>query len=240
MIHRLIVAAALVYGAGLTPAAAGAQEIPSPYDFLDTSQGVYGYATYILTDRGPLDMGPHSAPAVGAGYSLRISGPFTLDARLAYFPTNRTVYDMDLAVDSATLVADPKADLTEIGEASLSLAILDASLRFDLTGPRTWYNLQPYALVGVGGVLRVTSDNDVEETLPTDLDIRVRFRNGVTGHVGAGVEWHATDRFTLRLDARDVLWKVHIPDGFQRPGRVIETEPWVQNVHLSIGLGFRF
>lgn len=240
MIKRLTLSAAALAVLFLAPRAVTAQGIGSPYDFLETSQGLYGYGTYIATDRGALEMGPHSGPAAGLGYSLRISGPFVLDARAAYFPTTRTVYDIDLTADSASVVQNPMADLTEVGEADLSLLFIDASLRFDLTGPRTWHRLQPYALIGVGAAVGVSSDNAAEEGLPTDLDVRVRFHNGVTGHVGGGVEWHATRRLTLRLDARDVLWKLHIPDGFIRPGRVIATEDWVQSAHLSAGLGFRF
>lgn len=240
MNKRFTLSAAVMAVLFLAPHGVAAQGITSPYDFLETSQGLYGYGTYVLTDRGALEMGPHSGPAAGLGYSLRISGPFVLDARIAYFPTKRTVYDIDLTVDSAAVADNPMADLTEVGEADLSLMLLDASLRFDLTGPRTWHNLQPYALLGVGGVLGVSSENGVEEGLPTDLDIRVRFRNGVTGHVGGGIEWHPSRRLTLRADARDLLWKLRIPDGFLRPGRVIDTDEWVQSAHLSLGLGYRF
>ena len=240
MNKRFTLAAAALAVLFLAPRAVAAQGITSPYEFLETSQGLYGYGTYISTDRGALEMGPHSGPAAGLGYSIRISGPFVLDARLGYFPTKRTVYDIDLGVDSLAVAEDPMADLTEVGEADLSLIVIDASLRFDLTGPRTWNALQPYALVGVGGVLNASSDNSVEESLPSDLDIRVRFRNGVTGHLGGGVEWHASRRLTVRADARGLLWKLHIPNGFVREGRRIDTEEWTQSAHLSLGLGYRF
>lgn len=241
VIKRCILAVALVAAGTAAPSRAMAQTISSPYAFLETRQGFYGYGTYIFTDRGALETGPRSGPAAGLGYSIRLSGPFVLDGRVASFPTTRSVYEMDtLFQDTARLREDPMADLTEIGEADLSLLVIDASLRFDLTGPRTWYRLQPYALIGAGAVIGVSSDNSIEEELPSDLDIRVRFRNGVTGHVGAGVEWHATERLTLRLDARDLLWKLHLPGDFLRPGRVIDTDEWVQTAHLSAGLGFRF
>jgi hypothetical protein len=47
-------------------------------------------------------------------------------------------------------------------------------------------------------------------------------------------------RFTVRLDARDILWKIHVPEGFFVDGRNVDSEQWVQTAHLSLGLGFRF
>lgn len=215
------------------------QQIGSPYDFIETAQGVRAFASYILTDRGSIDIGPGSGLAAGVGYNIRISGPFEFDTQATFFPTSRRVFDIT-PQDSATLREDPKAGLEELGTADLSLLMLDATLRFDLTGPRTWYRLQPYALIGAGGVFRLSSDDTAEENLPTDVELRVRFQNGFTGHVGAGFELYVTERMTVRADARDVLWKLHVPSGFFQPGRVIDDEQWVQNGQFSLGLVFRF
>ncbi|HUG38947.1 MAG TPA: hypothetical protein VMM12_00595 [Longimicrobiales bacterium] len=215
------------------------QQITSPYDFVETAQGIRAFVTYVLTDRGAIDIGPGSGLAGGLGYNIRVSGPFEIDGQATLFPTSRRVFDIS-PTDSDSLALDPKAGLVELGTADLALLLVDASLRFDLTGPRTWYRLQPYASAGVGGVFRVASDNAVEENLPTDVELRVRFRNGFTGHVGAGFEWHATRRLTVRADARDLFWKLHVPEGFFQPGRSIDDEQWVQTAHLSLGLVFRF
>lgn len=220
-------------------APAGAQEIDSPYDFVDPSQSVWLFGSAVFTDRGVIDVGPGPGYGIGLGYTLRLSGPFNLDARATYLPTDRRVYNLAPA-DSATLVENPMAGLEQVGTADLSLLLLDAALRFDITGPRTWYRLQPFVLVGAGGTILISSDNAAEEALPDTPDLRVRFRNGFTGHVGAGVEWYLTDRFTVRAEARDILWKIHIPDGFFVPGRVIDDQEWVQTAHLNLGLSFRF
>ena len=216
------------------------QQITSPYDFVETAQGIRAFGGYIFTDRGVIDTGPGSGAAFGLGYNIRVSGPFEFDAQATYFPTTRRVYDITASTDSATLAEDPMAGLVELGTADLSLLLLDATLRFDITGPRTWYNLQPYAMIGAGGVFRLASDNTAEETLPTDVELRVRFKNGFTGHVGAGVEWHVARRFTVRADARDTLWKLHVPSGFFQRGRLIDDEEWVQAANLSLGLVWRF
>lgn len=236
MIKRTTMAA---FAALFLAVPASAQQIDSPYDFVEESQSAWLFGSAIFTDRGAIDIGPGSGFGIGAGYTVRLTGPFNLDARVVYVPTDRRVYDLTPA-DSAELVVDPMAGLEQIGTADLSLLLIDASLRFDITGPRTWHRLQPFALIGAGGVLRVSSDNAAEEALPDTPDLRVRFQNGFTGHVGAGVEWHLSERFTVRAEARDLLWKIHVPDGFFEPGRVIDDEEWVQTAHLSLGLVLRF
>lgn len=239
MIRRILQTVLVLAAAALFVRPGSAQTIRSPYDFVENSQGVRVFAAYVATDRGTINVGPGSAMGYGVGYTIRLSGPFNLDGRLSYLPTDRQVFDITEA-DSAAIREDPTVGLVELGTADLALALLDVSLRFDITGPRTWHNLQPYALLGVGGVLVVSTDNAVEQDLPTDIDLRVRFQNGVTGHVGAGVEWHLGDHFGIRAEARDLLWNVDIPDGFFVPGRVIDDSEWVQTAHLSLGLSYRF
>jgi hypothetical protein len=223
----------------LVAAPAAAQTLRSPYDFVQESQAAQAVAGYIVTNQGVLGLGPESGPAFGLGYGIRISGPFTFDARISLFPTSRTVYNVT-PVDTATLRVDPRAGMVPIGTADLSLLLTDASLRFDITGPRTWYGVQPYALLGVGGVMRAASDASLEAELPTDIDLRARFQNGVTGHVGGGLEWHPSQRFSFRLDARNTLWRVHVPRGFIVTGRRVSDAEWVQNANLSVGGALRF
>lgn len=231
--YALILVAALA----VTAAPAASQGITSPYDFVEHSMSVWAFGSAVFTDRGPLDLGPGSGYAAGVGFTVRISGPFNVDARAAFLPTSRRVYDVESA-DTALVRTDPMVGLEQIGTADVSILLLDTSLRFDVTGPRTWHRLQPYFLMGAGAALRVASDNAAEEPLSEDL--HVRFENGVTGHVGAGVEWYLTDRFSVRADARDILWKIHVPEGFFVDRRVVSEEEWAQTAHLSLGAAFRF
>lgn len=237
MIKRSVLVVLATVAAAATPAAP--QQIDSPYDFVDSRMGVWAFGSAVYTDRGPIDLGPKSGYAAGLGYTVRISGPFNFDARAAYLPTERDVFTV-VPTDPEVVEADPRAGLEQIGTADLHLLLLDASLRFDITGPRTWHRLQPYALIGAGGVVRVASDDAAEEDLPEDSDLAVRFRSGFTGHVGAGIEFYASQRFTFRLDARDILWKIHVPEGFFTDNRIVDNEQWVQTAHLSLGLSYRF
>ena len=240
VINRSIVAAAVLLAAA-TAAPAAAQSITSPYDFVESRHALYVFGSAVYTDQGTLGTGPESGYAAGIEYSYRVGGPFNLSARIAYLPTERPVYDdTSTLADSLTVRSDPTFGLEQVAMADLTLVLVDASLRFDFTGPRTWYNLQPYALIGVGGVLATSQATTGENQLPPDENIRVRFQDGFTGHVGAGVEWYVSDRITVRADARDLLWKLHIPPGFRSSGRIIDLEQWVQTAHLSLGLSLRF
>lgn len=231
------VAATLIVAAA-SPVAA--QQIRSPYDFVDRGQSLHVFATHVSTDRGTIGIGPHSAPALGVGYGIRVTGPFTFDSRIALMPTSRTVFSVDPGADPDLVREDPMVGLVDEGEADLTLLMADLSLRFDLTGPRTWNRLQPYALLGAGAIFRMAAEHAAEEEAEIGPDLRVRFRNGVTGHVGGGVEWHLADRFSVRFDARGMFWRLHVPTGFISAARVIDDRQWVQSGHLSVGGAFRF
>lgn len=239
MLKRCFFVTATAVLAGAVPVTA--QTITSPYDFIERGRGFFAYGTYVHTDRGVIDIGPGPGPAAGVGFAIRLSGPFTFDSRIAYFPTSRRVYDArDAQHDPDAIREDPMVGLVEVGTADLSLLMTDVSARFDITGPRTWNNIQPYALLGLGGVFRISADHAAEELIREDIDLRVRFRNGFTGHVGAGFEYFLSSNFALRLDARNLFWRLHVPTGFITPDRVIDDREWVQAANFSLGAAYRF
>lgn len=224
---RSIVIAALL---ATTAVSAAGQGIDSPYRFVDANQQVGVLGGYVFTDPGTVELGPTDAAVIGARYGIRISGPFGLEGTLLYMPTSRMVLD--------TVVTPTQADTLyqTVGEADLSLAIGHADLRFDLTGPRTWNGLMPYVLLGLGAAIRVSEDETVDEDLPSED--RYRFGTRLVGDLGAGVEWFPLERWTVRLDARDYLWKIQVPRGLRTTGTT--PEEWVQNYLLSLGVSYRF
>lgn len=211
----------------LLASAAAGQTIDSPYRFVDQSQLLGATAGYIFTNRGSAGFGPASAPYAGLRYAIRINGPFVLEGTAAYFPTTRNVLD-STQVNGAYTVLD---------QASMSLLLLKGVLRFDLTGPRTWYNTIPHLLVGGGGVIQ-TSNEEPQEQLNADL--RFRFGTSFAGQLGAGIEWLPTRRLGLKADSRMFLWKLTAPTGFLTEEATIPQEEWVQNYVLSGGIVIRF
>lgn len=211
---------------------ATAQTIDSPYRFVDESQSLGIFGGYIATSDGTLGLGPESAPLAGARYSLRVSGPFVVEGEASFIPTSRPVLDT-ARVDDAHEV---------LGEADLSLLVAQAALRFNLTGPRTFHGFQPYLLMGGGAAIELGRDDTFDE----DLDVGIPFDFGTTfaAKIGAGIEWFATRRFTVRADVRDLFWQLETPPAFleqdvAEEARVPESE-WVQNFGFLLGFAYRF
>ena len=225
------VAAGAVLPLLLTLAPLGAQEITSPYRFLDTSQGVGPFAGYIAASRGTVGFGPEGGPVIGARYGIRVSGPFTLEAEVAYFPSTRAVLDT---------VSDPTT-VARRGEADLALALAWGALRFNITGPRTFHHIQPFVLFGAGAAIDVGGDTTAEEEdLPPD--VRFDFGTSFAGELGAGIEWFLSRSIALRLDGRNQLWRLRTPLPFLQGDRSLEfpDREWAQNLYVSAGISLHF
>lgn len=210
---------------------AAAQQIESPYRFVDDGQQAGVFVGHVLTDPGTLDLGPESATGVGLRYGIRIAGPFSVEAAGMVLPTTRAVQDTFVVgtdTTSGPAEGNPSADMT------LGIATID--LRFDITGPRTWHRLMPFALLGIGGAFVVSEDD--EQDLGLDPDLRFRMGTRLIGDLGVGVEWFPLERFIVRLDARTMLWQIDAPNGMRTLDAPLEE--WVQNFLLAAGVSFRF
>lgn len=204
-----------------------AQTVPSPYRHLENRQSLTFFGGQLFTDKGKLGLGPSSKQAAGVRYSIRLGGPFSAEASGTYLPSTRAVFDTALVAGGG---------LRSVGTADLDLALVTASLRFDLTGPRTYHGFQPYILIGGGATIDLSGSSAVDSQVAPKA--RFNFGTRFAGQVGAGVEWFATRRVALRLDARDVFWRLRIPEAFVGDG-VANTE-WVQNLGVSLGVVYHF
>ncbi|HEY8470706.1 MAG TPA: hypothetical protein VIL18_13730 [Longimicrobiales bacterium] len=217
------------------PAPGAGQQIRSPYRFLEQTQAGGLFVGYLGTDRGRFDLGPGPGPLLGGRYGIRLSGPFTIEGEAAFLPTSRFVIGLDqdtIAPDS--IVSRP----VRLGrESDQSLLLLLAGLRFNLTGPRTYRNLQPYLLAGGGAVIEL-SDEDRGTDLPSDA--RFDFGTSFAGHLGGGVEWFAMRRLGLRLDGRLVFWEIDLPRAFQTEVPRAPDDEWVQHFYVSAGAAIHF
>lgn len=215
----------------LAPGSAAAQEIDSPYRFVNSRQAATVFGGYMAAGKGTLGIGPKAGPVFGGRYNLNISGPFALEGDIAWFSSTRAVMD--------TVPGDTTR--REIGEADMALAIASAALRFNLTGPRTWHGLMPYLVFGAGAAFNTSGDEAPDSELPAD--VRLDFNTSFLGELGGGIEWHLGDRLGLRLDARNLLWKLKTPRAFLIKGeqaRLLPADEWAQNLSLTAGLVLRF
>lgn len=205
-----------------------AQVITSPYKFVEEGQTLSLFSSALFTGRGTADLGPGSGYVYGLRYGIRPArGPVELEAQAGLFSSHRTIFGLSNEQRIALVEAD------------MSLLLLDAGMRFNFSGPRTFHNLKPFAIVGGGGLIQLQSDRPPEEEALSS-DLRYRYGTRFAGHIGGGVEWFAVELWTVRLDLRNMLWQVEAPDGFLIADPALPTSEWTQNFFLSLGIGRRF
>lgn len=207
---------------------AEAQHINTPYRFLETSQEAGLFVAHIEAKEGAVGFGAKSGQAYGARYSIRISNPLTIDADFMYFASERAVLD--------TVVVG--SEFKRIGTAKQDLLMVIGSARLNLTGARTWHRILPYVTFGGGGVIELSPDNDNIEKAP--VEARFAFRRGFAGSFGAGIEMFATDHIAIRVDGRNVLWKVKTPAALLRTSLSMPADEWIGNPTGSVGVSIHF
>lgn len=232
MNHYLSLIPAAVVVAMLLPAPSAAQRIDSPYRFLEHNQQAGLYAGYANASEGRLGLGPQPGAMFGAHWSMRVSGPFSVEVDVGFLPTNRTVRDTTFDADNAVHTA--------LGEADLSVLTGMVSLRFDVTGARTWNSLQPFLLLGGGVAVGLDGGSDVEQAL--ESDVRFDFGTSFAGQIGAGVDWFPSSRISIRLDGRNALWKLEAPEAFllTEQSSAVPRSEWEQNFVVTAGLSIHF
>ena len=209
---------------------ASAQQIQSPYRFLNTSQEAGVFVASINPSEGTLRLGSESGLAYGLRYAIQLSGPFMLEGEAMYFPTSHAVLDTTV-VDSAYRV---------LGTADHAIASGTAALRVNLTGQRTWHRIQPFVHFGVGFAMEASREQEAVDLAPETA--RYEFGTTFAGLFGGGISWVPTNRLAVRLDARNLLWKIKTPAGLQnsKTGQLMPTDEWVQNLGLTAGVSILF
>lgn len=220
----------LLLTAAVGPALASAQQIPSPYQFIETRQEVGVFAGYLSADTGPFEFGPDGGLLTGVRYSIELSGPFSLEGVGSVMAGERSVVDPRRSEGSRI-----------IGSADTWLTSLDARLKFALNGRRTWHGLGPYLTAGGGFVLDVAGD----DPLDLELEEEDRFSQGTSflGVMGGGIRFFASQRLMLRADVEGRFWKIETPSGFSDPDLAIpnvERDQWVSGWGLTLGAAWRF
>jgi hypothetical protein len=205
-----------------------AQQIRSPYRFIDERQSLGIYAGSLITNPGTPEVGPQSAPIFGIRYNLRFTGPLSGEAAVSFVPSERQVISED------TLVAGFQPLV--VGESSMNLVHVEAGLRFHLTGPRAWRGFAPYVVATGGLAGDLTGQGELDESLPEQQ--RFRFGPSFAVGVGAGTDWFLTERLSLRLEARNHIFRLPIPAGVREELRA-ETQ-WTNNLGLSLGTALHF
>jgi len=222
-----LTALALALGAG----SAAAQDIDSPYRFVEKRKEASIYAGYTGPAEGRFGFGPQGGPTLGARFGVDISNFLGLDAHLAYASLERNVVD-------PTGAEGPRA----ISTAAVDQYQLELRARIQLTGRRSWYGLQPQLYGGIG--LR----GDLAGTQAGDFAVAEEFRfepssSQFSANGGVLVRVILGDRLTARIEAGALLYRLGTPGGYTDPeldfGSVGRNQ-WANASNFGISLGYRF
>jgi hypothetical protein len=211
---------------------AGAQVVPSPYDFIETSHDTGGTVGYIFENRGDLDMGPGGGASFGVRYSIKLGGPFALEGNAFLLPTDRNVYEATPTEDDA---------FTLVGNTSSLVGGLDARLRLTLTGPRTWNGLAPYVALGGGVADDLRGRSEMDELLT--VGERFNFGPSFLGVLAGGTRWLPTENTTVRAEGLLNLWRLGAPAEFTRvqlEERRVADREWAGVWGVVVGFSYRF
>ena len=127
-----------------------------------------------------------------------------------------------------------------IGEADMNMVTALGNVRFNITGPRTWRNLQPFVVFGGGAAIDLSRDAEIEADLPANA--RFSFGTSFAGQLGGGIEWFPSTSVSGRIDARSLFWKLSVPEAFllTTRGSTLPRSEWEQNLGFSLGLSIHF
>ncbi len=211
---------------------ATAQDIPSSYRFVDNSQEGGLFIGTASLNAGQLGLGPKSANVFGGRYSVMFGSAVALEGDATVFKGERDVIDIRRSEDDRVL-----------GQSTIDLVAIDARLRLNLTGHRTWRGLQPFISFGGGMVLGSNLERTLEDEADMPLLDQYDFGSKFFATLSGGTNLHLSSRFMLRLDGVMNLWKISTPSGWLTTdadlGAIPEDE-WVSARNLSIGASWRF
>ncbi len=223
----------------LSAGAAQAQTVPSPFRYIEPKSSVEIMGGYLFTDSElavndstTAEFGPQSAPMITARVNRRFGGPISGNVALSFIPSERRVISAAEGQDSVFV------DVIDTGETvSAPIAMLEAGIRFHITGDRTYHGFAPYVMATGGVAAEIGGAAGGEKDLPDDE----RFDFGPAFAVGAGtgVDWFLTRRFSLRTELSYRIWRLTAPQGFAT-NRTADIDEWNGNAGVSVGAAFHF
>jgi hypothetical protein len=212
----------------LLPVGLSAQAVPSPYRFIETTHSPGLFGGYLFADAGELDLGPREAPLFGVRYDLHLTGPLSVEANVAFSPTERTVYARTATGGGAALVP--------LGDVGASMLLADASLKLHVTGARAWRGFAPFGVLG-GGIVADLAGADALEGAVSE-DQRFDFGPSFAANLGFGTDFFLTEQLSLRAEVRDYLWRLTYPGGLTASAE--RENEWTNNFVVTLGGALHF
>jgi hypothetical protein len=218
---RLIFTSSLAacLAAGPLRAQVGHDPAHSPYRDIVHGKSVTLLVGDVGGDGGKVGVGPHHGRSYGARFDLRLSAPVQLGLTVARAELERFVVS-----------ADDSVATRRQGPVDQHLTMIDATLQLNLTGRKTWHRLAPF----LSGSLGWTRGSD----LPSSVSDSSGYKFGSKFYLvpAAGVRVFVSNSLFLRLEARQLFWKLNYPLAYtQEPAAEPSTDPNRPNAVLKDG-----
>ena len=207
-----------------------AQQIPSPYSFIDSRHEGSFLVGIATENRGQLELGPGGGTTLGGRYSIKMGAAFGFEATGLLLSTDRRV-------------VDPEAEGGPefLGTTSSLVGAVDARIRFSPMGHRTWNGLAPYAAAGGGVGMDFRRSSALEEDMSSEA--RFSFGPSFMGTLGAGLRWLPGERLGFRVESNFHLWKLGTPRPFldlQEELGSLPDQEWTGLGTILVGASLRF
>jgi hypothetical protein len=232
MPHPRFVALSILLFIAVASSTAAGQNIPSPYTFIERSQEWAVFAGKSSMNPGQLGLGPEDGTVFGGRYAVALSGAMSFDVYGTLFEATRDVLDVSRPVEDRSL-----------GRTDLNVFLVDVRLRLNLTGQRAWHGLQPFIAFGGGLAFPTFTDRALETSPEMPQDQWYEFGTRFAASLAGGVNYHVTNKISLRVEGVMNLWKIATPVGWQTVdadplGENVESE-WVSAKTIALGAAWR-
>ncbi len=166
----------------------------SPYRDLRVRNLLSLQAGYMGGSGGSAGVGPVDGYYGGARFDLHFGGPLAFSVGAGAARLDRLLLDPNEGPDARV-----------IGTGQQTVVLADVGIDFYMTGGKTWRGFAPYVGAGLGLAFgsRVPEDS-------SQFEFGTRFQ--FAPHIG--FRWHGGGRLSLRVEARDVIWRLRYPTVF--------------------------
>ncbi len=202
----------------------------SPYADILTNRSLNFQFSTLGGNGGSVGVGPRNGRLFSSTFNIRMGTPTEVFFSLGVGKFDRTIINPNNGPTNL-VVADTTKNMTFLG----------VGFNWLLTGKKTWHRLAPYFGTGVGFTLGGTIASD-----PGAFGFQGKFF--ATPRIG--VRWHVTNRFLLRFEATDTIWKLTYPplyflEPINAPGAAAVLDgtfdtQWTHQATFTIGFGYAF
>jgi hypothetical protein len=226
--HPALTLLAVLTASAVRPASA--QEISSPYRFIETGRELSAFSGWMSDATGRFGFGPRGGPTFGLRFGVGVAGPIELEADLGWSSLTRDVIDPTGSGGPAV-----------IAEADVGQYHALVRLQTAITGRRTWNGMQPLFWTGIG--LR----GDFSGTQSADLAIAEQYRYDTgtkfAATFGGLIRFVIGERWAGRLEAGALLYRLDTPAGYSEEDLGFEAvgqDEWVTAPTFGVSFGYRF